>query len=87
MTLHLTVELSSRIDQLVYDAAGKLSAKMRASAQDGKANAYLIKFWGGKFGVAKSSVTIVARFDNSRKRVEVDVAEGDFARFRERILG
>ena len=87
MTLHLTVKPGSRIDKLFYDAAGKLNAKIKAPAQDGKANAYLIEFLAKELGIAKSGVTIVSGFTNSHKRIEIDVTEEDFARFRERILG
>nr|WP_245826308.1 DUF167 domain-containing protein [Spirosoma rigui] len=65
----------SKVDQLFYDAAGKLIAKIRAPAQDGKANAYLIEFLAKTFGTAKSSVTIVAGFTNPHKRIELDTDE------------
>ena len=83
MTLHLTVKLGSKVDKLFYDAAGKHSAKIKAPAQDGKANAYLIEFLAKELYIAKSSVTIVAGFTNSHKRVEIDITEDGFVRFRE----
>ena len=74
MTIHLKVKPGSKVDQLFYDAAGQLNAKIRAPAQDGKANAYLIEFLAKQLGIAKSNVTIVAGFTNPHKRIEVDVA-------------
>ncbi len=74
MTLHLKVKPGSKVDQLFYDAAGQLNAKIRAPAQDGKANAYLVEFLAKQLGVAKSNVTIVAGFTNTHKRIEVEVS-------------
>lgn len=74
MTIHLKVKPGSKVDQLFYDAAGQLNAKIRAPAQDGKANAYLVEFLAKRLGVAKSSITIVAGFTNPHKRIEIDVA-------------
>lgn len=75
MTLHVKVKPGSKADLLFYDAAGKLNVKIRAPAQDGKANAYLMEFLAKTFGIAKSSVTIVAGFTSQHKRVEVDADE------------
>jgi uncharacterized protein (TIGR00251 family) len=75
VTLHLKVKPGSKADQLFYDTAGKLNAKIRAPAQDGKANAYLIDFLAIAFGTAKSNVTIVAGFTNPHKRIEIDADE------------
>ncbi|GAB2597120.1 DUF167 domain-containing protein [Spirosoma areae] len=85
MTLHLKVKPGTKVDQLFYDAAGLLTAKIRAPAQDGKANAYLIEFLAKQVGVAKSGVTIVAGLTNPHKRIEINITEEEFARFRDRI--
>ena len=85
MTIHLKVKPGSKVDQLFYDAAGQLNAKIRAPAQDGKANAYLIEFLAKQLGIAKSSVTIVAGFTNLHKRIEVDVATEVYDAFLEKI--
>ena len=87
MTIHLTVKPGSNVDKLFYDAAGLLNAKIKAPAQDGKANAYLVGFLAGELGIAKSGVTIVAGFTNPHKRIEVDVTEEEYAQFREKIIG
>lgn len=79
--LHLKAKPGSKVDQLFYDAAGQLNAKIRAPAQDGKANAYLIEFLAKQLGIPKSGVTIVAGFTNPHKRIEVDVPEDVLTRF------
>ncbi|MFD2932593.1 DUF167 domain-containing protein [Spirosoma flavum] len=85
MTLHLKVKPGSRVDQLFYDAAGLLNVKIKAPAQDGKANAYLVEFLAKQFGTAKSNVTIVAGFTNPHKRIEIEVTEEVYTRFQERV--
>ena len=85
MTLHLRVKPGSKVDKLFYDAAGKLTVKIKAPAQDGKANAYVVEFLAKSFAIAKTNVVIVAGFTNPHKRIEVDVSEEAFARFRERL--
>lgn len=75
MTLHLKAKPRSKVDQLFYDASGQLNAKIKAPAQDGKANAHLIEFLARQFGIAKSNVTIVAGFTNPHKRIEIAADE------------
>lgn len=43
-----------------------------APAVDGKANAYLIKFLAGHFGVRKSAVTLVRGETSRHKVVEIE---------------
>ena len=76
MTLYLKVKPGSKVDQLFYDAAGQLTAKIKAPAQDGRANAYLVEYLAQQFGTAKSNVTIVAGFTNPHKRIDIAADEG-----------
>ena len=85
MTLHLKVKPGSKVDQLFYDAAGLLNAKIRAPAQDGKANAYLVQFLAKQFGIAKSNVTIVAGFTNPHKRIDIAADEEGILLILERL--
>lgn len=71
----MKVKPGSKVDRLFYDAAGLLNVKIKAPAQDGRANAYLVEFLANQFGIAKSDVTVVAGFTNPHKCVEVDVEE------------
>ena len=75
MTLPLKVKPGSNVDALFYDAAGLLNVKIKAPAQDGKANAYLVEFLAKQFSIAKSGVTIISGFTNPFKRVEVNADE------------
>ena len=81
MTIHLKVKPGSKVDQLFYDVTGQLNAKIRAPAQDGKANAYLIEFLAKQLGVSKSTITIVAGFTNPHKRIEIDVSADVYEAF------
>lgn len=75
MTLHLKVKPGSVVDALFYDAAGLLNVKIKAPAQDGKANTYLVELLAKQFGIAKSDVAIVSGFTSPFKRIEVNAAE------------
>ncbi len=88
MTIALKVKPGSKVDQLFYDAAGSgrerlLNVKIRATAQDGKANVYFIEFLAKQFGIAKSDVTIVSGHTSQHKRVSINISEERFVRFRE----
>lgn len=75
MILHIKVKPGSKIDKLFYDAAGQLNAKIKAPAQDGKANAYLMEYLARQFGIAKSAVEIVSGFTNPHKKLEINADE------------
>jgi uncharacterized protein len=75
MVLHLKVKPGSKVDQLFYDAAGQLIAKIKAPAQDGKANAYLMAFLAQQFGIAKSAVQLLSGFTNPHKKLQIDADE------------
>ncbi|GAB3962097.1 hypothetical protein GCM10028805_62400 [Spirosoma harenae] len=85
VTLHVKVKPGSKVDQLFYDAAGQLNAKIKAPAQDGKANAYLIDFLAKQLGIAKSDITIVSGFTNPHKRLAIDVEPEEYKRFLDRL--
>ena len=80
MVLHIKVKPGSKIDKLLYDAAGQLNAKIKAPAQDGKANAYLVEYLARQFSISKSSVEIVSGFTNPHKRLEIRADEETVAR-------
>ncbi|RAJ97433.1 hypothetical protein LX87_02333 [Larkinella arboricola] len=80
MVLYVKVKPGSKVDKLLYDASGQLNAKIRAPAQDGKANAYLVEYLARQFGIAKSSVEIISGFTNPHKKLEVTADEETVAR-------
>ncbi|QKZ15529.1 DUF167 domain-containing protein [Spirosoma sp. KUDC1026] len=81
MILSIKVKPGSKVDQIFYDAAGLLTVKIKAPAQEGKANAYLIDFLAKRLGVAKANVTVVAGFTSPHKRIELNVTSEVFERF------
>jgi uncharacterized protein (TIGR00251 family) len=50
----------------------RIKVRLAAAAQDGKANAALIEFLAGHYGVPKRSVRITAGLKSRRKRVVID---------------
>ncbi|WP_128546421.1 DUF167 domain-containing protein [Larkinella soli] len=80
MVLHIRVKPGSKIDKLLVDAAGQLNAKIKAPAQEGKANAYLVEFLARQFGLPKSAVKLVAGFTNPQKRLEIDADEEEICK-------
>ena len=75
MTIHIKIKPNSKLDQLFFDEAENLTAKIKAPAQDGKANAYLVEFLGKVFGIAKSKIIIVSGFTNPHKKLEIDLED------------
>ena len=75
MILHLRVKPNGKTDQLAYDEARQLTAKISAPAQDGKANDYLVKFMAKTLGLPRSAVRLVAGFTNPHKKLHIDVPE------------
>lgn len=73
--LFLRVKPNSKIDQLAYDEVGQLTVKIKAPAQDDKANDHLVKFLAKTLGLPKSAVRLVAGFTNPHKKLEVDAEE------------
>jgi hypothetical protein len=73
--LHIRVKPNGKTDQLFYDEAGQLTAKIKAPAQDGKANEYLVKFLAKTLGVPRSAVRLVSGFTNPHKKVEINASE------------
>ncbi|GAB3909355.1 DUF167 family protein YggU [Larkinella knui] len=80
MVLHIKVKPGSKIDKLFFDAAGQLNAKIKAPAQDGKANAYLVDYLARQFGISKSSIELVSGFTNPHKRLEINAKDAEIAR-------
>jgi uncharacterized protein len=85
MILHLKIKPNSKLDQLFFDEAQNLNAKIKAPAQDGKANAYLVEFLGKIFGIAKSKICIVSGFTNPHKKLEIDADESQILAILEKL--
>ena len=75
---------ADRIDGCATDDAGRfyLKARVRAAAEDGKANAALEAMLAKAFGVAKSKVKVARGATARLKAVEIEgVSEADIAAF------
>ncbi|QJD78164.1 DUF167 domain-containing protein [Spirosoma rhododendri] len=87
MIVSLKVKPGSKIDQFTIDAAGLLTVKLKAPAQDGRANAYLVELLARELHVPKSAITITAGFTSPHKRLEIDVSAERYSQFLARIRG
>ncbi len=85
MTISVKAKPGSKVDLFAIDAAGQLTVKLKAPAQEGRANAYLIELFARELGIPKSAVTIVAGFTNPHKRLDIAVSEVDYALFLDRV--
>ncbi|UOQ74313.1 DUF167 domain-containing protein [Hymenobacter cellulosilyticus] len=86
--LHLKAKPNSRQNQLVVGDDGSLTVRLKAPAQDGKANACLLAYLAEVFGVSKSGVELLSGHTAPFKKVRlasVDEAElpAILAQFRE----
>ncbi|RSK40918.1 DUF167 domain-containing protein [Hymenobacter perfusus] len=78
--LHLKARPNGRRNQLEVLADGTITVRLNAPAQDGKANACLLEYLAGVFGVSKSSVTLLGGHTAPFKKVEVTgLTESEFA--------
>ncbi len=85
MTVSLKVKPGSKVDQLAIDAAGQLTIKLKAPAQDGRANTYLIELLARELRISKSAIAIIAGFSNPHKRLAIDVSTEQYSQFLARI--
>ncbi|WP_324672015.1 DUF167 domain-containing protein [Hymenobacter sp. GOD-10R] len=74
-TLHLKAKPNSKANQLVVAADGSLTVRLKAPAQDGKANACLLAYLAELFGVSKSSVTLVTGHTAPFKKVVLETVD------------
>ena len=77
--LHLKAKPNARANQLLVAPDGTITIRLKAPAQDGKANACLLGYLADVFGVAKSCLTLVSGHTAPFKKVEVaGLTEADF---------
>ncbi|UOQ55067.1 DUF167 domain-containing protein [Hymenobacter cellulosivorans] len=75
VTLHLKAKPNSRQNQLLVAADGSLTVRLKAPAQDGKANACLLAYLAEVFGVNKSSVELLSGHTAPFKKVRLATVE------------
>jgi uncharacterized protein (TIGR00251 family) len=69
--LHLKAKPNARANQLLVAPDGTLTVRLKAPAQDGKANACLLTYLAQVFGVNKTAVTLVSGHTAPFKKVEI----------------
>ncbi|MCB2408597.1 DUF167 domain-containing protein [Hymenobacter lucidus] len=68
-TLHLKAKPNSRHNQLEVAPDGSITVRLKAPAQDGKANSCLLAYLAEVFGVSKSSVELLTGHTAPFKKV------------------
>ena len=71
MILHLRAKPGAKSTALLVAADGSVSVRLKAPAQDGKANTCLLAFLAEVFGVSKSSVVLLSGHTAPFKKVEI----------------
>jgi len=74
-TLHLKAKPNSKANQLLLAADGSVTVRLKAPAQDGKANACLLAYLAQVFGVSKSSITLVTGHTAPFKKVVLETLD------------
>lgn len=69
--LHLKAKPNARQNTLLVAPDGSLTVRLHAPPQDGKANNCLLAYLATVFGVAKSSIILLAGHTSAFKKVEV----------------
>ena len=81
VTLHLKAKPNSRQNQLAVAPDGSITVRLKAPAQDGKANACLLAYLAVVFGVSKGSVELLTGHTAPFKKVQLQgVDEATLAR-------
>lgn len=75
MILELHVQPGASRTEFAGRHGERVKLRLAARAVDGKANAALVEFLAGHYGVPKRSVRIVAGLKSRQKRVVIDGAK------------
>jgi hypothetical protein len=79
MILHLKAKPNARENKIAHAADGSLHVRVKASAQDGKANGELVRFLSEILDLPKSRVRILSGFNSPFKKLEIG-ADEDYVR-------
>lgn len=77
MFVHIKAKPGSKFNQISVSDDGTIVIKIKAPAQDGKANDELVKFLSEKLGLPKSKIRIVSGFTAPFKKLEIDADEAE----------
>lgn len=72
MKIIIKVYPNSKIEKVVKKDDGSFDVRVKAPAQEGKANKAVIELLAGYFNVSKSSVSIKIGHSGKNKIVEID---------------
>jgi hypothetical protein len=75
MTIYFKVKPNARKNEILRDSSGNITIRIKAPAQDGKANEAICKYLGEAFGVPKSHITILSGHTSPHKKVEIEIDE------------
>lgn len=75
MILELHVQPGAARSEFAGEHGGRLKVRLAAPPVEGRANAALVEFLAGYFGVPKRNVRIAAGLKSRRKRVVVEGGE------------
>lgn len=70
--IKVLVQPNAKVNQLLFSEGDCWKIKIKAPAQEGKANAELINFLAEYFAVSKRQVKIVYGFNSRLKIIEID---------------
>jgi uncharacterized protein (TIGR00251 family) len=76
MFLHLKAKPNARQNSLQRLADGTLQVRIKAPAQDGKANEEIVKFLSEFFDLPKSAIRVVTGHGAPFKKIEVNAEDG-----------
>ena len=75
MFLHIKSKPGKKENQISVIADGTINVKIKAPANDGKANEELIRFFSEKLKISKSKIKIISGFSSPFKKIEIDADE------------
>jgi len=75
MFLHIKAKPGKKENQISVTADGTINVKIKAPANDGKANEELIRFFSEKLKISKSKIKIISGFSSPFKKIEIDAEE------------
>jgi uncharacterized protein (TIGR00251 family) len=75
VVLHLKAKPNARANQLLVAADGTLTVRLKAPAQDGKANACLLAYLAEVFAVRKADITLLSGHTAPFKKVQIDALD------------
>ncbi len=81
MHLRIKAKPNSRENKIVHLPDGTLQVKIKAPAQDGKANEELVRFLAEVLDLPRSKIQVVSGFTAPFKKLEIG-AEEDYVRAR-----